>query len=129
MDPVCLRSPPCYLGRAQRLCAPIKSVRELWLDDNAATDWNPTQHGAPARRDRRLGMSTCSDGWHQLGRDGSPTYFAFGTRLRDRYGTYVYLVGSAPRREAASPIWCYGDHGVPWTCVTCGVVVDRTVAG
>ena len=70
-------------------------------------------------------MSTCPNGWHRVGHGDSLTYFAFGARLGDAQGTYIYLVNSEPRGRRSRSIWCYGDHGVPWTCVVCGLAIDH----
>ena len=35
-------------------------------------------------------------------------------------GTYLYRIGPEPDDARCRTIWCYGDHGVPWTCAACG---------
>ena len=68
-------------------------------------------------------MFTCHDGWHVVGKPADPTYVRLAVRLRDEQGTYLYRVGSRPESAACTTIWCYGDRGVPWTCIACGRAV------
>jgi hypothetical protein len=65
-------------------------------------------------------MSPCANGSHVVDDAADPTYVRIAVRLNDENGTYVYLVGGAPDRAVCRPIWCYGERGVPWTCVACG---------
>lgn len=71
-------------------------------------------------------MTSCAEGWHQLGQsDRRVMWFRLGTRLGDEYGTYIYRVGPVPDVRFCTTIWCYGDHGVPWTCSACGRAIER----
>ena len=66
-------------------------------------------------------MTPCGPRWHQLRTSGaSITWFCLGTRMNDEHGTYIYRVGPIPDENACRTIWCYGDKGVPWTCIACG---------
>lgn len=73
---------------------------------------------SPAARAHRPPL--CRRGWHaELDRSGI-TYVRYLGRLRDRHGTFVYLVGPAPRERACVRMWAYEDKGVAWTCGLCG---------
>ena len=70
-------------------------------------------------------MSLCKRGWHRVGPQHEPTHARFATRMRDEHGTCIYRIGPQPRDGHCRTIWCYGDKGVPWTCVACGRPIDR----
>ena len=73
-------------------------------------------------------MPTCDDGWHARPDflrfwtdDGSGTmYFRYLSRLRDKNGTYMYMVGAEPVETNFRKVWCYADEGRPWRCLSCG---------
>lgn len=74
--------------------------------------------------DRAMASTLCDRGWHQLSSGGAPFFVRFGSRLRDKFGTYVYQVGPKPKASFCRVVWCYGDRGQPWQCVACLAPID-----
>ncbi|MFI5259389.1 MAG: hypothetical protein ACHQ01_07265 [Candidatus Limnocylindrales bacterium] len=72
-------------------------------------------------------MFTCHDGWHVVEHAGDVTYVRVAVRLRDKHGTYVYRIGTAPDVATCGTIWCYPDKGVPWTCCSCREAISARV--
>lgn len=73
-----------------------------------------------------MASTLCDRGWHRLSSGGTLFFVRFGSRLRDKLGTYVYQVGPEPEESLCRAVWCYGDQGRPWRCAACGRPIDES---